>query len=282
MFSSPRLRSGIAATAAAATLVGGIVVVSAPGAGAGTGTGTAVEQQDRWYQETTTAVQASPTSAPQGSRILLTAEVVAMPFETGDVDAAAPPPPPSGTVTFGEGDTTLGQGELAEDGTATFSTEALSVGVHVIDAAYSGDEFREPSTSTSVEVTITALPVTTAPPAPAPPAGTYTTSGGTPSNSLTVTPRGGIPVSGTGWQAGTEIEIWMHSDPVLLGTVVAGPDGSFSTRYAVPASAPLGAHEIVMSGIAANGEPATVRLALSIVAGAVAPAATPSTLAFTG
>lgn len=288
MSTSSRLRSGLAATAAAATLIGGIIFVSAPGAGAGTD-GAAVEQQASWIMATTTALQASPTTAVEGSKVLFTARLEVVPLPTGTVLAAEPIPDPTGTVTFSEAGSTLGTAELQPTGTATFSTAKLPVGAHDVVATYGGDEYHQTSHSAAVQVTITAVPTptTTAPPTTVPaagPSGTYTTKSGSPSSSLTVTRGGTIPVKGSGWQPGSKVEIWLHSDPVLLGTVTAAQDGTFSTSYAAPAAAALGAHQIVMTGTAANGQSATVTLALSIVAGASAPArsAAPSAIAFTG
>lgn len=286
MSTSSRLRSGLAATAAAATLVGGIVFVAAPGAGAGTDRG-AVEQQEVWLMETTTALQASPTTAVEGTKVLFSAAVEVEPLLTGEVTASAPAPTPSGIVTFSEAGSTLGTAELQSTGTATLSTSTLAVGEHDVVATYGGDEYHQSSHSSAVRVTITAVPgpTTTAPPTTVPaagPAGTYTTKNGAPSSSLTVNRGGTIPVKGSGWQPGGKVEIWLHSDPVLLGTVTAAQDGTFSTSYAAPANAALGAHQIVMTGTAANGQPATVTLALSIVAASTPDrSAAPSTLAFT-
>ena len=79
---------------------------------------------DRSYGPSTTALVASPSPAPLGSTVNLTATV------TGTN--------PSGTVTFKDGTTTLGSATLAS-GSATLSTPFTSLGSHSLTAVYAGD-----------------------------------------------------------------------------------------------------------------------------------------------
>ena len=57
---------------------------------------------------------------------------------------------PSGTVTFMDGEATLGTGTLNRWGLASFSTSSLSVGKHSITAAYEGDADFNSSTSSTL------------------------------------------------------------------------------------------------------------------------------------
>jgi len=51
---------------------------------------------------------------------------------------------PSGTVTFEDGQRTLGTGTLNSSGQAMFTTSTLTVGSHSITASYGGDtSFKE-------------------------------------------------------------------------------------------------------------------------------------------
>jgi hypothetical protein len=68
--------------------------------------------------------------AMSGQTVTFTANVVAA---AGSVAA------PTGVVTFLDGSTVLGIKTLAGSGVASFSTTALSVGVHSITASYGGD-----------------------------------------------------------------------------------------------------------------------------------------------
>jgi hypothetical protein len=81
---------------------------------------------------------------------------------------------PTGTVTFLDGQTTLGPGTLNGSGSATFATSTLAAGMHSITAQYGGDANFAMSTSTAVSINITAA------------TGSFTLSA-TPS-SVTVTP----------------------------------------------------------------------------------------------
>jgi hypothetical protein len=57
---------------------------------------------------------------------------------------------PSGTVTFSDGSTTLGTGNLNSAGQATYSTSSLALGTHSITATYAGDTNFLGSTSTTL------------------------------------------------------------------------------------------------------------------------------------
>jgi putative nucleotidyltransferase with HDIG domain len=59
----------------------------------------------------------------------------------------------TGTVTFKDGETTLGSSTLS-NGTASYTTSMLSVGSHFITAVYDGDANFAGSTSSAVELTV--------------------------------------------------------------------------------------------------------------------------------
>jgi hypothetical protein len=65
---------------------------------------------------------------------------------------------PTGSVTFKDGSTTLGSGNISST-LATYTTSSLSLGVHTITAIYTGDSKYPTITSSPVTVTITAAPV---------------------------------------------------------------------------------------------------------------------------
>jgi hypothetical protein len=94
--------------------------------------------------ETTTTLQATPTSGNIGQSVTLTATVTAQSGTTA----------PTGTVTFYSGSTTLGTATLSPSGTATFSTTTLPAGSDSITATYGGDSEDASSTSSPVTVTI--------------------------------------------------------------------------------------------------------------------------------
>jgi hypothetical protein len=62
-----------------------------------------------------------------------------------------------------------------------------------------------------------------------------------------------IRVVGDGFVSSSVVEVTMHSDPVLLGTITADADGTFETTMALPADAESGEHRIILVGETADG-----------------------------
>lgn len=84
--------------------------------------------------------------------------------------------------------------------------------------------------------------------------------------SKTVVAGGTLDVSGTGFAAGTELRLELHSTPVALGTATASAAGEFSTTVRIPASVSAGAHTLVV--IAPDGTPLRVALTVTAAPGA--------------
>ncbi|PWU21096.1 MAG: hypothetical protein C5B50_02475, partial [Verrucomicrobia bacterium] len=93
---------------------------------------------------TTTTLVSSTNPAAFGQNVTFTATVAAVSPAVGT---------PSGTVTFKDGATTLGTGNLSS-GQATFGTSSLSVAGHSITAVYGGDTSFNTSTSATLTQTI--------------------------------------------------------------------------------------------------------------------------------
>ncbi len=100
---------------------------------------------------TTTILNASPTTAPFGTAISLTALVKA------SMGTATP----KGSVKFEDGSTVLGTVTLNSTGQGTLSTKSLPVGSDSLVAVYSGSTSFGASTSNTVKVTISSSPVVT-------------------------------------------------------------------------------------------------------------------------
>ncbi|HEX3071201.1 MAG TPA: Ig-like domain repeat protein, partial [Thermoanaerobaculia bacterium] len=92
---------------------------------------------------TSTALVSSATSSPQGQTVTFTATVTSP--ASGTI---------SGNVTFKDGATDLGSVAVS-NGTAGYSTNALSVGSHSITAEYEGNAYFLTSTSPAVTQTVT-------------------------------------------------------------------------------------------------------------------------------
>ena len=93
---------------------------------------------------TTTTLTASAALVTPGQSVTFTATVA--PQSGSNV--------PTGTVTFLDGTTTLGQGTLNASGVATFTTTALAVGTQSITASYAGDSNDSSSVSQAVSVVV--------------------------------------------------------------------------------------------------------------------------------
>jgi lysophospholipase L1-like esterase len=66
-----------------------------------------------------------------------------------------------------------------------------------------------------------------------------------------VAPGQALQVTATGFVPGDAVEVWMHSDPVLLASgAVVGADGTVLLSVTVPADAEPGAHTLVVRGVA--------------------------------
>ena len=88
-----------------------------------------------------------------------------------------------------------------------------------------------------------------------------------------------VAVDGTGFVPGSTVDIWLHSDPVLLGNVTADSTGAFSTVLTLPTGVELGDHTIRTIG--ARAAEVAVALPVRIIANSPAvPAPEPATLTF--
>jgi hypothetical protein len=124
----------------------------------------------------TVNVSASPNSISVGQQLTLTAMVRASVNSSNQ---------PSGSVTFLDGNTSLGTGALA-NGAAILTVNSLTAGTHTINASYSGDpNFVASNSATGAQVGVTDFSIS---------AGNSSLSvsaGGTASTTMTVAPIGG-------------------------------------------------------------------------------------------
>jgi hypothetical protein len=97
---------------------------------------------------TTLALATSATNPNAGATVTFTATLTTV----GSLTV------PTGTVTYKDGATTLGQSAFLDSTVTTFKTSALAVGPHTITAQYSGDVTYVGSTSSAVTVTVVAIP----------------------------------------------------------------------------------------------------------------------------
>jgi sugar lactone lactonase YvrE len=116
--------------------------VSAPTYTAASGTGVVSVTA----ASSSTSLQASSGTITLGETVTFTATV------TGTASGATP----TGSVTFLDGATSLGNRALNASGVATLATSSLALGTHSVTAAYGGDSNYGSSTSPSVTVVVQA------------------------------------------------------------------------------------------------------------------------------
>ncbi|HVX20616.1 MAG TPA: Ig-like domain repeat protein [Acidimicrobiales bacterium] len=134
---------------------------------------------------TTTALVSSVNPSVYGQAVTFTATVTATAPGGGT---------PTGTVTFKDGGTTLGTGNLNGSGVATYQTSTLSVAgsPHSVTAVYGGDGNDTTSTSSAVSQAVSKASTTTAVSAAPNPSATGTAVTFTATVSPT-SPGGGVP-----------------------------------------------------------------------------------------
>jgi hypothetical protein len=78
-----------------------------------------------------------------------------------------------------------------------------------------------------------------------------------------VNPGDSVAISVSGFSEGEVVQIFLHSDPVLLGEVTAGQDGTAQTVVTVPFDTEAGPHTIRVVGLSCAIEAA---IPLTVVA----------------
>ncbi len=74
-----------------------------------------------------------------------------------------------------------------------------------------------------------------------------------------------VAFSGTGFMPGTRADVWLFSDPILVGTVDIAADGTFSTIFAVDSNfVPTGNHTLQMQGVGTDGYVRTANLGVVV------------------
>lgn len=73
-----------------------------------------------------------------------------------------------------------------------------------------------------------------------------------------------VAVSGSGWQAGSEVTLTLLSQPQLLGTAQVDGNGDFSTTVTIPSDTRPGRHTLRVSGTGEDGVARTVDLDVQV------------------
>ena len=80
-----------------------------------------------------------------------------------------------------------------------------------------------------------------------------------------------ITVTASELQPGTDVTFTLNSDPVVLGTITAGADGTATLVFDLPAGTTLGTHTIVTTGTNSFGVADSDTINLNVTSCATAP-----------
>lgn len=166
---------------------------------------------------TTTHLTTAPTSSVLGEEVRLAALV----------EVEAPGGAPRGTVTFASGADVLGAAVVAADGTASIRVDSLGVGVHDVEARFTGAGTHQASTATvehRVDRAATAVSVTSDP------VSSVTGQTVTFTAEVAVSAPGNAPLGGTGGGTVTFSGLFDRTVPV-------DEHGRASVAVAVPTAA---------------------------------------------
>ena len=81
---------------------------------------------------------------------------------------------------------------------------------------------------------------------------------------IDVTPLQAVEVVSSGFEPDSDIEIWLHSEPMLLARAKADAAGTLRTAVLIPALAPHGHHRLVITGRSPGGEVVSVAMAVRV------------------
>jgi hypothetical protein len=185
---------------------------------------------------TTTTTTTVPTVSATTTSTTSTTTTTTEPTVSAGVDTAAPttapPAPPAGEATL--------------DGRSTDITlSATDTAV----TAQSGDVIVEVTPSAAPDATVT----------------TNSTPSNTNSDStIEVAPLQAVDVATSGFQPDSDVEIWLHSEPMLLARAKADATGALRTTVQIPAQAPAGDHRLVITGRSTQGETISVAMAVRV------------------
>ncbi|WP_217614363.1 Ig-like domain-containing protein [Cellulomonas sp. GbtcB1] len=183
-----------------------------------------------------------------------------------DVTVGGTPLPSTWLVR--SGDTVLVRGDVPADGRVRVTLPVLAPGTHTL-------VLELPETSAAAAAT-RVITVTVA--------GEPGRVGALPGATLdtpkaATAPGQQMQLVAEGFEPGETVAFYLHSDPVFLGTAVAGADGVARLLADIPADVPSGAHTVIATG-GTSGRWATLPVELAVPA--ATPAAADPELAVTG
>jgi hypothetical protein len=74
-----------------------------------------------------------------------------------------------------------------------------------------------------------------------------------------------VSAQGTGFKPGSPVEVWLNSDPILLGSGFANSKGELNQTFDLSVDVPLGDHTLVLHGVSPEDDVVTMALGVSVV-----------------
>jgi hypothetical protein len=89
---------------------------------------------------------------------------------------------------------------------------------------------------------------------------------------LLVDESGNVQVAGAGFKPGSQVDLWVMSDPVYLGAVTVNAQGSFSANLPLPTGIPVGDHTLQANGVTIDDVARSLNIGIEVVEPAILPA----------
>lgn len=77
-------------------------------------------------------------------------------------------------------------------------------------------------------------------------------------------PGARVAIKVAGFEPGTEVEIWMFSTPIRIGSETVAEDGTLDTVVAIPDDIPTGAHRVAITTKAEGDDAVTFALGVTV------------------
>jgi hypothetical protein len=185
------------------------------------------------------------TSAGGGT---LVADVVSLPLE-GDITDPQAGGEPTTYADVALADLgTVSPVAAGDDGAAWLDVPATltAAGVPAFSDFYTAGTALDP---VSYTLTLSSVPDL---PDPPPPGGGDQGDDGTTVDKAQVRQGETITVTGEGFMAGEQVEVWVVPGDVWITTVVADASGKATATFAIPATVPAGSHQVELRGISSG------------------------------
>jgi hypothetical protein len=74
-----------------------------------------------------------------------------------------------------------------------------------------------------------------------------------------------VEVTGNSFAPNTQVDVWIYSDPTLLGSATTDASGSFTKTFDIPVSIELGDHTLTLNGFDAQGAAVTASVGIVVI-----------------